>query len=77
MQAFLASLPYILEIILYILKSRSQTKTEVIQGIWARRKEARDDAIINNKNDMVSMDTADIVSGLDGMPKKDSNDTGK
>jgi hypothetical protein len=78
MTSVLAVIVAILEIIAYIIKSRpSQTKQEVIREIWARRKESRDVAIVNNKDDLVSIATDDIVGTLNGLPKKDPDSSPK
>jgi hypothetical protein len=74
----LAVLAALLEIIAYILKTGpSKTDAEVIQGIWASRKEKRDSYIIKKQDDKLSMDVADITRGIDQLREKDSDGSGK
>lgn len=72
MQSILAIIVAVLQIIGYILKNKpSKTKPEIIAQIWSDRKVKRDEAIIKNKDDQVSMDASDIIDGIHSLPKKD------
>jgi hypothetical protein len=75
MNAVLAVIAAVLQIIAYILKTRpTQSKTEVIQEIWANRKETRDAEIIKKQDDKLSMDAAAIHHGLEQLRNKTNPD---